>query len=485
MKTERLTLRPWRESDAPTLFKYASDPDVGPRAGWPPHKNVNESLEIIRTVFGLDSMWAMELKSTGEPIGCIGYLPQGMTNIPVGENEVEIGYWVAKPYWNQGLCSEALRELIRFCFNEKGFSALWGDCFIDNPASGKVMSKCGFTDCNIETECPNLIIGNEKKVIVMKLENNIQKKIAKYQSVMSAVVSLVEGETDEIAKMANVAALLHREFGFWWTGFYRVQNDELVLGPFQGPLACVRIPYGKGVCGTAWAEKRTVVVPDVEKFPGHIACSSESRSEIVVPVTHAGNVVAVLDIDSRELNTFDDIDSRYLEQVAACLDGSERDIWFAAGCFWGAQKFFKKVDGVTFTEVGFANGKTENPTYKEVYTDATGHAECVHIRYNPAVISLSELTELYFKIIDPFSLNKQGEDEGTRYRTGVYYRDECDKSIIERIFKRYESSSQKLMVELLLLQCFYKAEEYHQDYLDKNPNGYCHLSPEIFKLAEK
>ena len=123
-----------------------------------------------------------------------------------------------------------------------------------------------------------------------------------------------------IAKMANVAALLHSEFGFWWTGFYRVVNDELLLGPFQGPLACVHIGYGRGVCGTAWKERRTQVVPDVEQFPGHIACSSESRSEIVVPMFDAdGNVTAVLDIDSRDLATFDQVDQCYLERLVALM----------------------------------------------------------------------------------------------------------------------------------------------------------------------
>ncbi len=152
----------------------------------------------------------------------------------------------------------------------------------------------------------------------------------KYKSLLPQVKALCEGETDMIAKMANVAALLHHEFGFWWTGFYRVapimncefrnsnfniQNSELILGPFQGPIACVHIAYGRGVCGTAWKERRTVVVPDVEEFPGHIACSSESRSEIVVPVFQGDEIVVVLDIDSRELATFDDTDRRYLEEV--------------------------------------------------------------------------------------------------------------------------------------------------------------------------
>lgn len=140
-----------------------------------------------------------------------------------------------------------------------------------------------------------------------------------YKSLLSQVKALCEGENDMIAKMANIAALLHHEFGFWWTGFYRIVNNELLLGPFQGPIACVHIAFGRGVCGTAWKKRRTVVVPDVEEFPGHIACSSESRSEIVVPVFRSDNIIAVLDIDSRELATFDDTDAHYLEQVVALL----------------------------------------------------------------------------------------------------------------------------------------------------------------------
>ena len=143
------------------------------------------------------------------------------------------------------------------------------------------------------------------------------KKEEKYRDLLPKVRALAGGETDVIAKMANVAALLHQEMGFWWTGFYRVQGQELVLGPFQGPVACTRIPFGRGVCGTAWRERKTIVVPDVEQFPGHIACSSESRSEIVVPVWQGDDIVAVLDIDSRELGTFDETDRQYLEQIVA------------------------------------------------------------------------------------------------------------------------------------------------------------------------
>ena len=146
------------------------------------------------------------------------------------------------------------------------------------------------------------------------------EKAAKYRLLERQVAALLEGETDVIAKMANVAAVLHETFGFWWTGFYRVAGDELVLGPFQGPVACMHIPFGKGVCGTAWKRNETVVVPDVEQFPGHIACSSASRSEIVVPVHGPdGAVTAVLDIDSDRLGTFDEEDRVWLEKIVTLL----------------------------------------------------------------------------------------------------------------------------------------------------------------------
>ena len=141
-------------------------------------------------------------------------------------------------------------------------------------------------------------------------------KSDKYSLVYKKVEALVEGEDDRIANMSNIAALLHCTFGFWWTGFYIVKGDELVLGPFQGPIACSRIPFGRGVCGAAWKRKESIIVPDVEQFPGHIACSSLSRSEIVVPVLSGGNVIALIDIDSKELNTFDGIDREHLERIA-------------------------------------------------------------------------------------------------------------------------------------------------------------------------
>ncbi len=144
------------------------------------------------------------------------------------------------------------------------------------------------------------------------------EKEEKYTLLKQQIAALIEGETDAVAVMANVAAAIHEAMGFWWTGFYLEKNGVLTLGPFQGPVACYRIPHGKGVCGTAYERRETVVVPDVEQFPGHIACSSASRSEIVVPIfARDQRVLGVLDIDSRELNTFDDTDRLHLEAIVA------------------------------------------------------------------------------------------------------------------------------------------------------------------------
>lgn len=144
-------------------------------------------------------------------------------------------------------------------------------------------------------------------------------KEEKYKELMPQLAALVGSEADEVANMANLSAALKQAFGFFWVGFYRVVGEELVLGPFQGPVACTRIRRGKGVCGTAWAEGRTIVVEDVEQFPGHIACSSESKSEIVVPVVREGQIVGVLDIDSDCLRTFDAIDASRLEEIVRLL----------------------------------------------------------------------------------------------------------------------------------------------------------------------
>lgn len=163
-----------------------------------------------------------------------------------------------------------------------------------------------------------------------------------------------------------------------------------------------------------------------------------------------------------------------------------KTIYLAGGCFWGLQKFFDQFDGVVSTETGYANGKTENPTYEDVKHKNSGHAETVKIEYDENKISLTKLLEYYFLAIDPFSLNKQGPDEGENYRTGIYYDDDSLLSEIEAEFKRREEAAgQKFKVELLPLKNYYSAEEYHQKYLEKNPTGYCHLPLKLFALAKK
>lgn len=144
-------------------------------------------------------------------------------------------------------------------------------------------------------------------------------KEEKYELLFKQIAAVTDAENNTIANMANIAAMIHQTFNFWWTGFYRVIGEELVLGPFQGPLACSRIAFGRGVCGTAWREQTTQIVPDVEQFPGHIACSSLSRSEIVVPVWDGDKITAVLDIDSEQLATFDKVDQIWLERIVELL----------------------------------------------------------------------------------------------------------------------------------------------------------------------
>lgn len=161
-----------------------------------------------------------------------------------------------------------------------------------------------------------------------------------------------------------------------------------------------------------------------------------------------------------------------------------KEIFFAGGCFWGTEHYFKQIKGVVETAVGYANGHTPDPTYQEVYTDGTGYAETVKVVYDPKLISLELLTDLYFHSIDPLSLNKQGEDEGTRYRTGIYYTDQEDLPVLKKVYDQVASQyDTPLAVELEPLRNFYTAEEYHQDYLDKNPTGYCHLPKALFEFA--
>ena len=164
----------------------------------------------------------------------------------------------------------------------------------------------------------------------------------------------------------------------------------------------------------------------------------------------------------------------------------DREIYFAGGCFWGTEHFFKQINGVTATQVGYANGNIENPTYEQVYTDSTGFAEVVKVAYDPKVVSLEILLDLFFKTIDPTSLNQQGEDIGTRYRTGIYWINSEDEKVVTKALSELQKNYEKpIVVENEPLKNFYSGEEYHQDYLDKNPSGYCHINPGLFELTKK
>ena len=163
-----------------------------------------------------------------------------------------------------------------------------------------------------------------------------------------------------------------------------------------------------------------------------------------------------------------------------------KEIYLAGGCFWGTEHYLKQIHGVVATEVGYANGNGVNPSYEEVYTDTTGFVECVKVVYDPTILALEKIVELYFRSIDPLSLNKQGNDIGTRYRTGIYYTEEYDRAVIESVYNVVAKRlGEELVVELEPLHNFYSAEEYHQDYLDKNPAGYCHLPAFLFEYAKK
>ena len=173
LESDRLLLRHWKESDAEDLYYAASNPNIGLNAGWTPHKDINESLEIIKTIFNSESVFAIEYKENKKVIGCIGYLTNNQSHLKnLKEDEIEIGYWVSEDFWNKGICTEALKILIEFCFKIKNFRKIWGTFFVDNLASGKVMEKCGFQKTNETLYLNDLKEGKDKLVYVMKLENN-------------------------------------------------------------------------------------------------------------------------------------------------------------------------------------------------------------------------------------------------------------------------------------------------------------------------
>lgn len=196
----------------------------------------------------------------------------------------------------------------------------WGR--VQNKAAVFLPVDSTFAPCPEEND--QIVNSSEKTLMAEDLQIAQGTKAEQYRALIPQIKGLLTGEPDLIANLANVVAALREQFGWFWIGFYLVKLEELVLGPFQGPVACTRIRYGKGVCGSSWQQARTLVVPDVEQFPGHIACSSLSRSEIVVPVIRNGVVVAVLDVDSAELDSFDTTDQQFLEEIVGLINFSEK-----------------------------------------------------------------------------------------------------------------------------------------------------------------
>ena len=295
METERILLRHWQESDAETLFKYASDPDVGPRAGWPAHKSVEESREIIRTYFHNDTTWAIVLKETGEAIGCIGYYTHEASNIPIGENDCEVGYWVGKTFWNRGICTEALKMMLNYCIHEKHFENIWADHFTGNPASGKVMEKCGFSDTGMLNQC-SLLVGGDKDMV----------KVFKYNIKTYQIMKKI--------KLSNGVEM--PQLGY---GVYQVEPDECER--------CVldALSVGYRMIDTAQAYLNEEAVGNAWKKSGI------SRDEIflVSKVWHSnygeGQTMKSIDESLRKLQT-DYIDLMLLHQPYCDRYGAYRDL---------------------------------------------------------------------------------------------------------------------------------------------------------------
>ena len=269
------------------------------------------SEDIIRNDIGRGVTYV--LRENGRIIATMAFIPGPDPTYA----EIHGGEWLdSSPYYVIHRIAvlepghDAARKLIEWGFSRTDNIRI--DTHQDNVIMRHVLDKMGFRRCGVI-----FLENGDPRDAYQKRQYKM--KATRYETLYTQIQAVLSEEDDLIAKMADMAAMIHHEFGFWWTGFYRVLGSELVLGPFQGPVACIRIPFGKGVCGTAWKLQESIVVPDVEEFPGHIACSSESRSEIVIPVRKDGNIIGVLDIDSEVPDKFDDTDRIWLEKIAGLL----------------------------------------------------------------------------------------------------------------------------------------------------------------------
>ena|GEM_PF-208753 len=303
-------------------------------------------------------------------------------------------------------------------------------------------------------------------------------------SILTAqVLGFAEAEPWYVPLFANVSALLYETMpDLNWAGFYLLRDGRLVLGPFHGRPACIHIQMGKGVCGTAAAEDRTVIVPDVHRFPGHIACDSASMSEIVIPIHAGGAVVAVLDVDSPVADRFGKEERLSLEAVVRVLEEKTvftnpepvcRNAYFAGGCFWCITPVFAELPGVSRVLSGYSGGREVRPSYEDVKGRRTHHRETVRITYDPNETSFEQLLDVFLQNVDPFDAEGQFIDRGASYTLAVYYTSPAEKRAAERRLAALElSSGSAPAVSVEPFAAFYEAEEEHQDYYLKNPEAF-------------
>jgi len=308
-----------------------------------------------------------------------------------------------------------------------------------------------------------------------------------YSTLNRQLFSLAAEECGAVPLLANAAALLYESLpDVNWAGFYLVEGGRLVLGPFVGRVACIHIAFGRGVCGTAAAEDRTVLVPDVHAFPGHIACDAASRAEIVVPLHDAARrVLGVLDIDSPTRGRFTEADAASLGSFARALEAlvrwdrpyggtdMEASALFAGGCFWCMAPIFRIQPGVLSVLSGYAGGTEAAPRYEDVKAQRTGHRECVLIRYDDARVSYERLLDIFLANIDPYDGGGQFIDRGASYAPAIFYADEAQRAAAEEKLRALASASGRApAVALLPASPFYPAEEIHQNYDLTHPEAF-------------
>lgn len=313
-----------------------------------------------------------------------------------------------------------------------------------------------------------------------------------YNMLNRQLEALAETEPWYVALLSNASALLYESLpDVNWAGFYLARDERLVLGPFQGKTACIHIPFSKGVCGAAARENRTQRVADVHAFPGHIACDSASRSEIVVPLRQGGQIVGVLDIDSPLPDHFTAEDQAGLETFARTLerladfDRKSRSAYFAGGCFWCITPTFAEMDGVQRVVSGYSGGDEVDPTYEDVKHQRTGHRETIRIDYDPEKVGFEALLDAFLDGVDPFDGGGQFIDRGRSYTLAVYYTDDQERETAQASLRDLEAEAGKpVYVSVEPFKNFYAAEEYHQDYYLKNPEAFQREMMESGRMAQ-